>query len=88
METHEITFMQVLHTLDQSWCEGNLKDNVPSFHNNFIWGHNDTDTYCEILMEKVLSPCNSCMLDEKQKKNINDFGWMNVDIAFGGSYVV
>jgi hypothetical protein len=36
---------------------------------------------------KKLSPCNSCMLGEKQK-NINDFRWINVGIAFGRPFVV
>jgi len=38
-------------------------------------------------MKKKISPCNSCMLGEKQK-NFNDFRWMNVGIAFGGPFLV
>jgi hypothetical protein len=39
MNIHETTFMHVLHTMNQLWCDGDLDDDETSFRNNFIWGN-------------------------------------------------
>ncbi len=37
MKIHETTFMRVLHTMDPSWCDGDLNDDGPSFYNTLIY---------------------------------------------------
>jgi len=86
MKIQGTTFMWILHTMDQSWCDGDLNDDGLSFCNITIWGHEDMRTYHE-LTQKKLDFYNSYILDEEQK-NINDFRWMNKSIAFDGSNAI
>ncbi len=73
--------------MDQSWCNRDLNDDEPSFHNTFICGHDGMGHLPRNLNKKSLNLFNFNMLGEKNN-GINDFKWTTTSIAFGGSYVV
>jgi len=87
MNIHETTFMHILHTMDQTWDYGDLNDGGPSFEIPSYETMITRGTYYGIQILKKLCSYNSCIVGEEQKC-INDFGWMNGSIAFGGPYVI
>jgi len=61
----------MLHTMDQSWSNEDLNDDGPSFHKYLHMGPWWHDAPIKKLKQKKKkkkkTPCNFCMLDEKQK---------------------
>ncbi len=80
MIIHETSSMKVLHTIDWSWYDEDLKWKWTKFsqylHMKPPWREAPTIE----LIKKRLIICNLHMFDEEQK-DINDFKWMNFGIC-------
>ncbi len=77
---NETSAMKVLHTIDWSWYDEDLKWWWTKFSQYLHMKPQWHDAPTTKLIKKRLILCNLDMFDEKQK-GINGFRWMNFDIC-------